>query len=257
MVMGTKPEDMRYEVRTMFAGGEPWLFAIREGGLDPVAPVRELRVAWQQRQRHQRLVEFCGRLLEADATVNAVDAPHGEVRFTGRALGFQRDPSVVVELPDGTKRQWAASLVRVVSPVAVWDDVVPPGGLVCTTCGAPVESEPCPEHGAPVREVPVRRRADAVDPELVADQLLAGERPGGDQGSTEDRPGSQPGEAHLIGPGASVRVNGRIRTVLPGEMAVELQAVGTPQQLVSMLAGLRDQVTRVASGHPPVEVKRW
>ncbi len=28
----------------------------------------------------------------------------------------------------------------------VWSDEVPPGGMVCSTCGGPVESEPCPEH---------------------------------------------------------------------------------------------------------------
>jgi hypothetical protein len=27
-----------------------------------------------------------------------------------------------------------------------WDDSVAPGGMVCTVCGAPVESEPCWEH---------------------------------------------------------------------------------------------------------------
>lgn len=27
-----------------------------------------------------------------------------------------------------------------------WDDGCPPGGMVCATCGEPVESEPCPEH---------------------------------------------------------------------------------------------------------------
>lgn len=28
----------------------------------------------------------------------------------------------------------------------VWSTEVPPGGMVCGTCGQPVESEPCPEH---------------------------------------------------------------------------------------------------------------
>ncbi|GAB36481.1 hypothetical protein GOOTI_221_00240 [Gordonia otitidis NBRC 100426] len=28
----------------------------------------------------------------------------------------------------------------------VWDEGFPPGGLVCGTCGQPVESEPCAEH---------------------------------------------------------------------------------------------------------------
>lgn len=27
-----------------------------------------------------------------------------------------------------------------------WDDGCPPGGMVCATCGEPVESEPCAEH---------------------------------------------------------------------------------------------------------------
>ncbi|GAA5229244.1 hypothetical protein GCM10025779_00570 [Arthrobacter cryoconiti] len=28
----------------------------------------------------------------------------------------------------------------------VWDDSVFPGGMVCSTCGMPTESEPCEEH---------------------------------------------------------------------------------------------------------------
>lgn len=28
----------------------------------------------------------------------------------------------------------------------VWSDETPPGGMVCGTCGYPVESEPCPDH---------------------------------------------------------------------------------------------------------------
>ncbi|OKK06446.1 hypothetical protein AMK26_10540 [Streptomyces sp. CB03234] len=28
----------------------------------------------------------------------------------------------------------------------VWDSGLPPGGLVCSVCGQPVESEPCPQH---------------------------------------------------------------------------------------------------------------
>lgn len=28
----------------------------------------------------------------------------------------------------------------------VWSSELPPGGLVCSICGQPVESEPCPEH---------------------------------------------------------------------------------------------------------------
>jgi hypothetical protein len=27
-----------------------------------------------------------------------------------------------------------------------WDSTVPPGGYVCSVCGDPVESEPCPKH---------------------------------------------------------------------------------------------------------------
>lgn len=32
----------------------------------------------------------------------------------------------------------------------VWDGSVPPGGWVCAVCRTPVESEPCPAHGAAV-----------------------------------------------------------------------------------------------------------
>lgn len=30
----------------------------------------------------------------------------------------------------------------------VWSDLLYPGGMVCAWCGAPVESEPCAEHGS-------------------------------------------------------------------------------------------------------------
>lgn len=29
----------------------------------------------------------------------------------------------------------------------VWSDECPPGGMVCSICGVPVESEPCSKHG--------------------------------------------------------------------------------------------------------------
>ncbi|WP_280420017.1 hypothetical protein [Nocardia carnea] len=32
----------------------------------------------------------------------------------------------------------------------VWSDETPPGGMVCGTCGQPVESEPCPDHAPKV-----------------------------------------------------------------------------------------------------------
>lgn len=35
----------------------------------------------------------------------------------------------------------------------VWSDELPPGGYVCSICGQPIESEPCPEH-APVGAPP-------------------------------------------------------------------------------------------------------
>lgn len=54
----------------------------------------------------------------------------------------------------------AADLLKNASPAAapvpvpsagavyreVWDAGLPPGGLVCSVCGQPVESEPCPDH---------------------------------------------------------------------------------------------------------------
>lgn len=45
----------------------------------------------------------------------------------------------------------------------VWDDSVAPGGMVCRTCGFPVESEPCYEHNpiAARQSGPVERITDA------------------------------------------------------------------------------------------------
>lgn len=210
--MGTRPEDMRYEVGAMVEGGEPWLFAVRDTctmdcesdanvsgvhragcGLEPMYTIRELRIAWQKQQRYDELVAYCSRLIAnrgvAVKAVSGVDPDR--VAFEGRACGFQDLPSVIVELADGTKRQWVAPLVRPVVPTAVWDDSVAPGGMVCVECGVPVESEPCGEHGAMpagvavVREVPIRKRADAPDPELVADMLLDGEPVPGSQMTVE------------------------------------------------------------------------
>ncbi|MFD4258213.1 hypothetical protein ACFWR9_11430 [Streptomyces sp. NPDC058534] len=41
----------------------------------------------------------------------------------------------------------------------VWDPTLPPGGYVCSTCGEPVESEPCPDHAHPARATEPPSRA--------------------------------------------------------------------------------------------------
>lgn len=182
--MGTRPEDMRYRIERELVSGIPWLVIEDPGGMSGVwewvAPVHVLRVAWQKQQRYYALVAYCSRLIAPNpgVAVHAVSgADPSDVVFEGRAVGYQDSPTVVVEQVDGSRRFWAAPLVRPAAPTAVWDDSVAPGGMVCVECGVPVESEPCGEHGAMpageavVREVPVRKRADAMDPELVAEKL--------------------------------------------------------------------------------------
>lgn len=44
----------------------------------------------------------------------------------------------------------------------VFDESVPPGGFVCSICGSPVESEPCPEH-APAEIDVVEAQAKQLD----------------------------------------------------------------------------------------------
>lgn len=228
--MGTRPEDVRYRIEVApdtwqgpgwAASREvPWLvFEGPDGVVSWVAPVHVLRVALQKQQRHEELVGYCSRLIAPNPGV-AVHAVSGsdpsDVVFEGRAVGYQDVPTVVVEQLDGTRRFWAAPLVRPAAPTAVWDDSVAPGGMVCVECGEPVESEPCPEHGAHpglvtgpgdhvpmnqavVREVPIRRRTDAVDPEQVVERLLAGEPVPGNQMTVEQArtwlhgPGSEGG----------------------------------------------------------------
>lgn len=46
--------------------------------------------------------------------------------------------------------------------IEVWTNDPPPGGFICSQCGTPVESEPCPDHGD--------------DENLLARQFLRGVR---------------------------------------------------------------------------------
>jgi hypothetical protein len=56
----------------------------------------------------------------------------------------------LLPLPINTARLLAEHVTDAVAPLVpyrpVWDASLPPGGYVCSICGDPVESEPCPEH---------------------------------------------------------------------------------------------------------------
>jgi hypothetical protein len=77
----------------------------------------------------------------ADATPDL----HGRVL---NALSSAQGP--LLPLPAHTRRLLAAAVTDAVTPLVpyreVWDSSLPPGGRVCSICGQPVESEPCPDH---------------------------------------------------------------------------------------------------------------
>lgn len=64
------------------------------------------------------------------------------------ALAGGSDP---LPLPAATVRLLTNRITTAVAPLVpyrpVWDPSLPPGGYVCSICGEPVESEPCPQHG--------------------------------------------------------------------------------------------------------------
>ena len=79
----------------------------------PVAPVHELRVAWQH---HDRWKAQCARasalMAEAGNRVVAVGGVDGRVYFSGEAVGYADFVSVVIRKDDGSQRSWAADLTH-------------------------------------------------------------------------------------------------------------------------------------------------
>lgn len=64
------------------------------------------------------------------------------------AIGTAQGPQL--PLPVSSRRLIASQVTNAVAPLVayreVWDASLPPGGAVCSICGHPVESEPCPDH---------------------------------------------------------------------------------------------------------------
>lgn len=81
---------------------------------------------------------------ESEPTTPAPDL-HGIVMD---ALSAGQGP--LLPLPAHTVRLLATRVTNAVTPLVpyrpVWDGSLPPGGNVCSICGDPVESEPCPQH---------------------------------------------------------------------------------------------------------------
>lgn len=74
-----------------------------------------------------------------------LDGAGGECHTPGCAMWINRAPDIPLR---------DSPMVTILADPApeVWDASVPPGGYVCSACGIPVESEPCPDHGVPAPE---------------------------------------------------------------------------------------------------------
>jgi hypothetical protein len=73
----------------------------------------------------------------------------GAVIDTG-GFNMELNPFSLATLRVFLGSEHAAQLTRAVEAEELntrWDDSCTPGGYVCATCGVPVESEPCPDHG--------------------------------------------------------------------------------------------------------------
>lgn len=68
-----------------------------------------------------------------------------------------------------------------------WDVSVPPGGYVCSVCGTPVESEPCPDH-QPRAYAGMNEPDDGLDvlDALIGDMACGLECGGNDDGNLTD-----------------------------------------------------------------------
>lgn len=82
-------------------------------GLMPVAPVHELRVAWQKNDRWRGQVARASALMQSPGNrVVAVYADGGGVHAYGEAVGYADFPTVVIRKADGTQVHWSPDLVR-------------------------------------------------------------------------------------------------------------------------------------------------
>lgn len=74
---------------------------------------------------------------------------HGILLDSVRAFRINNDA------PVSYNQQLANHILAAVAPLVpyreIWDSGLPPGGLCCSICGQPVESEPCPEHAPDYR----------------------------------------------------------------------------------------------------------
>jgi hypothetical protein len=106
---------------------------------------------------------------EGESTQPAPDL-HSRVHA---AITSTRGP--LLPLPANTVRLLTNHVTDAIAPLvpyrSVWDAELPPGGLVCSICGEPVESEPCTDHApAAAPFVPRTEREYWVD---IADALNA------------------------------------------------------------------------------------
>jgi hypothetical protein len=126
---------MRYRVELMVDDQRrvtPWLFVVgaectmdcdapgntsgvhRPGcGLEPIAPVHELRVAMQHHDRWKAQCARASGLMEHEGNrVVAVGGTNGQVHFSGEAVGYADWVAVVIRKDDGSRTFWNVDLTH-------------------------------------------------------------------------------------------------------------------------------------------------
>lgn len=106
-----------------------------------------------------------------------LDGAGGECHTPGCAMWINRAPDIPLR---------DSPMVTILADPApeAWDASVPPGGYVCSACGIPVESEPCPDHDVPAPEAATPPMSLAAELEAEAARLTAISSPHGKIGET-------------------------------------------------------------------------
>lgn len=119
-----------------------------------------------ERRHHANRAIFCDGITHAAHLLKewADDAPEKETGDGSQPIAGESTPELhgivlkalgggqgtLLPLPAATQRLLADRVTEAVRPLVpyrpVWDGSLPPGSYVCSVCGQPVESEPCPEH---------------------------------------------------------------------------------------------------------------
>jgi len=137
-------------------------------GLQPVAPIHQLRVALQHHDWWKAQCARASGLMEHEGNrVVAVGGGSGEIRATGEAVGYADFVTVVIRKDDGERLFWSANLVH---PAAAYTPEcqaeLTAGGTVDVSHGGaapngrpqrPLASTPSGPSGSPSQSPPTDR----------------------------------------------------------------------------------------------------